>query len=93
MKDALSQARLLYHPVPEAPLAIRSDASYVSMGTVLEQLLAGEWCLLGFFTHSLMSTELGLVILHAISHPGVRASQQLVGDRFVWHGLHKNIAA
>ena len=31
--------------------------------------------------------------LHALSHPGVRASQKLVGQRFVWFGMRSDIRA
>ena len=30
--------------------------------------------------------------LHGLAHPGVRASQQLIGARFVWHGMRRDIA-
>ena len=30
-------------------------------------------------------------MLHALSHPGVRASQKLVGQRFVWFGMRSDI--
>ena len=30
-------------------------------------------------------------MLHALSHPGVRASQELVGQRFVWFGMRSDI--
>ena len=30
--------------------------------------------------------------LHAVSHPGIRSSQVLVGQRFVWHGMRKDVA-
>ena len=29
--------------------------------------------------------------LHSLSHPGVRASQKLVGQRFVWFGMRSDI--
>ena len=31
-------------------------------------------------------------ILHGLAHPGLRATQALIGDRFVWHGMRKDIA-
>ena len=30
-------------------------------------------------------------MLHALSHPGVRASQKLVGQRLVWFGMRSDI--
>lgn len=30
--------------------------------------------------------------LHGLSHPGIRASRQLIGQRFVWPGMAKDIA-
>lgn len=64
VKDALSQARLLYHPVPYAPLAIRSDASDVGVDAILEQLMAGDWLTLGFFSWGLTSTECCYSVFH-----------------------------
>ena len=29
--------------------------------------------------------------LHSLAHPGIRATQQLVGDRFVWPGMNADI--
>ena len=36
-KNALSQATLLHHPVPGAPIALTTDASDIAIGAVLEQ--------------------------------------------------------
>ena len=30
--------------------------------------------------------------LHCLAHPGVRATQNLVGSRYVWHGMRRDIA-
>ena len=30
-------------------------------------------------------------VLHSLSHPGIKASQRLVGDRFVWPGMKKDV--
>ena len=30
--------------------------------------------------------------VHSISHPGIRASKNLIGQRFVWKGMNKDIA-
>ena len=29
--------------------------------------------------------------LHGLSHPGIRATQRLVTERFLWHGINKDI--
>ena len=30
--------------------------------------------------------------VHSISHPGIRASRKLIGQRFAWKGMNKDIA-
>ena len=30
-------------------------------------------------------------LLHSLSHPGIRASQQLISNRFVWSHMHRDI--
>ena len=30
--------------------------------------------------------------VHSLSHPGIRASRQLISERFVWEGMQKDIA-
>ena len=42
-KNTLSQATLLHHPVPGAPLALTTDASDIAIGAVLEQPIHGQW--------------------------------------------------
>ena len=42
-KNALSQATLLHHPVPGAPIALTTDASDIAIGAVLEQQIHGQW--------------------------------------------------
>ena len=32
-------------------------------------------------------------IIHGLSHPSVRATKKLVGDKFVWHGMSKDMTA
>ena len=29
--------------------------------------------------------------MHALSHPGIKATQRLIGNRFVWHGMKRDI--
>ncbi len=31
--------------------------------------------------------------VHNLAHPGVKPTQQLITQRFVWHGINKNIAS
>lgn len=31
-------------------------------------------------------------ILHGLSHPGIRATQRMISERFVWHGMKRDIA-
>ena len=30
-------------------------------------------------------------IIHGLSHPSIRATRQLMRQKYVWHGLHKNV--
>ena len=57
-KNALSQATLLHHPVPGAPIALTTDASDTAIGAVLEQQVHGQWQPLAFFSHQLNKTEI-----------------------------------
>lgn len=56
-KGAMSDACILYHPLLYAPLALHTDASDVGIKAVLEQLMEGEQCLLGFISHMLTSAK------------------------------------
>ena len=29
--------------------------------------------------------------MHSLSHPGIKGTQRMIGDRFVWHGMKRNI--
>ncbi|KAJ8372425.1 hypothetical protein AAFF_G00289610 [Aldrovandia affinis] len=40
---------MLSHPVPDAPIALTTDASDYAVGAVLEQLVKGTWRPLAFF--------------------------------------------
>ena len=57
-KNALSQATLLHHPVPGAPIALTTDASDIAIGAVLEQQVHGQWQPLAFFSLQLNKTEI-----------------------------------
>ncbi|KAJ8418746.1 hypothetical protein AAFF_G00002450 [Aldrovandia affinis] len=48
-KQALAEATMLSHPVPDAPIALTTDASDYAVGAVLEQLVKGTWHPLAFF--------------------------------------------
>ena len=41
-KQALAQATLLFHPKPDAPTCIMTDASDVAVGAVLQQLIDNQ---------------------------------------------------
>ena len=56
-KNALMSATILKHPVPDAELAVTSDASSYAIGGVLEQKVRGKWEPLGFFSRKLLQTE------------------------------------
>lgn len=56
-KDALSQATLLNHPVPEAPTCIMTDASDIAAGGVLQQFINGYWTPISFFSRKLTPAE------------------------------------
>ena len=56
-KEALTKATILVHPGHEAPTSLTVDASNVTMGTVLEQLIHGVWKPLAFFSHQLRPPE------------------------------------
>ena len=57
VKDALSNATLLAHPVSSAPVILRTDASDVAVGAVLEQLVNGIHQPLAFFSKKLRPPE------------------------------------
>ncbi|XP_025835838.1 uncharacterized protein LOC112906234 [Agrilus planipennis] len=56
-KDSLAQATLLAHPTPDSPLAVFSDASDLTIGAVLQQLVDSSWQPLAFFSRKLTTTE------------------------------------
>jgi len=57
IKHALAQATLLFHPKPDAPTCIMTDASNVAVGAVLQQFIDGQWCPVSFFSTKLRSAE------------------------------------
>ena len=56
-KHALITSTMLKYPVPNAELAITSDALDHAIGGVLEQRVHGNWEPLGFFSRKLPQTE------------------------------------
>ena len=50
IKEALANAAMLRHPLPNAALALTTDASKIAMGGVLEQRGPQGWEPLGFFS-------------------------------------------
>jgi hypothetical protein len=57
VKDALALASLLFHPKPDAPLCIMTDASDKAMGAVLQQQLKREWHPIAYFSKKFTPTE------------------------------------
>ena len=56
-KASLSQAPLLAHPDPSAPLALVTDASTTTMGAVLQQQVQNTWQPLAFFSRKLSPAQ------------------------------------
>ncbi len=57
IKQALATVTLLSHPHEDAPINIMTDASYVAIGAVIQQLVEGVWQPLGYFSRTLNPTE------------------------------------
>lgn len=56
-KAQLAKASLLAHPVDNAPLILRTDASDNAIGAALEQFAQERWEPVGFFSKKLSSTQ------------------------------------
>ncbi|XP_076299334.1 uncharacterized protein LOC143218180 [Lasioglossum baleicum] len=56
-KESLSQATLLAHPQPNAPLSLTCDASDFMVGAALHQHCGNDWEPLAFFSTKLSSAE------------------------------------
>ncbi len=56
-KLAIAQATMLSHPIPDAPIAITTDASDCAVGAVHEQLVDGVWQPLAFFSRQLRPND------------------------------------
>ena len=57
IKEALSQATLLNHPIPSAPTCIITDASDTAVGAVLQQHKDDVWCSISYFSKKLKPPE------------------------------------
>ena len=57
IKTALSQATLLSHPHPDAPLAVMTDASNMAVGAVLQQRIDDAWHPISYFSRKLTPAE------------------------------------
>lgn len=56
-KETLATIALTTYPAPDAPLALRTDASDTCIGAALEQCVNGKWTPMGFFSRKLSDTE------------------------------------
>ena len=56
-KTALAAATSLVHPLPGAVISLATDASDTHIGAVLQQLSAGSWKPLAFFSRKLSTAE------------------------------------
>lgn len=56
-KDSIIRSTLLAHPVPNAPLALVTDASATALGAVLQQQIGEDWQPLAFFSKKLNKSQ------------------------------------
>ena len=57
VKQALATATLLFHPTPDAPTSIMTDASACAVGAVLQQYVNKQWCPIAYFSRQLQPSE------------------------------------
>ena len=57
IKEALATATLLFHPKPDAPTNIVTDASDIAVGAVLQQQIGDQWCPIAYFSRKLKPAE------------------------------------
>ena len=57
IKEALAKATLLFHPQPDAPTSIMTDASDVAVGAVLQQRIARDLQPIAYFSKKLKPAE------------------------------------
>ena len=58
IKEALANASLLYHPKPDAPTSIMTDASDKAVGAVLQQCIGDGWHSIAYFSRKLKPAEI-----------------------------------
>ena len=56
-KQVLATATLLFHPTPEAPTSLMTDASACAVGAVLQQYVDYQWCPIAYFSRQLQPAE------------------------------------
>ena len=56
-KQALATDTLLFHPKPDAPTSIMTDASACAVGAVLQQYVDKQWCPIAYFSRKLQPAE------------------------------------
>lgn len=57
IKSALANTTLLVHPELNAPTCIKTDASDVAVGAVLQQYIQGQWLPISYFSRALKNAE------------------------------------
>lgn len=57
-KASMARSTLLAHPIADAQLAIVTDASNTALGSVIQQLVAGAWQPLAFFSKKLNKAQI-----------------------------------
>ena len=57
VREALAKATLLFHPQPDAPTCLITDASDVTVGAVLQQLIGAVWSPIAYFSRKLQPAE------------------------------------
>ena len=89
-KARLARARLLAHFVPEAPLALTTDASDFAVGAVLEQEVAWCWRPLAFYSSRFKPTptEQNRPLQLADAQRSATERELLAGYRAVLHFWH-----
>ena len=90
-KDALSQATLITHPKPDAPLAVFTDASEFAIGAGLQQHVNGAWQPLDFFKEAKRCvTQLQRIRQGAACYLRCREAFSAYGRSQAVHSLHRS---
>ena len=58
MKQALAERLLLFQVEPDQPFHLKTDASHIAIGAVLEQDRNGKWVPVFFFSRKITSTQM-----------------------------------